>query len=405
MELESGEVGAALGSSIVKVLSAQSLDGLEAVARGKVPLSQAEPDLEGFVALPASQPVPGSSFEWQRKMQDLLPQMCQEDVSAWVVNHMEDLGKALGLLMEGHESEARSLFQKIEGGKEGGKGRPKVKQMGTSDEVVDCSHGKQLWELCKEKYEPLWLKGGNHCDLELYPEYIRHLKKFVSTVEKSPSQRNSSRRSTDRFEQSRRSTDCFEAPRKSTDRREKPRQSTDRPEKMKSHESKSNNVDKLEKLRISFDQMERSRRSVDWQEKSRRSIDHQLERARKSVDRNPDDSSRRGHRSEETILTFHWLPSKGSFCLVVTLEGSMAHGVQQQNQCGLPPLVKSEVMLPASAIFKLGGEKPRANQDCLVLSFLGTFRGSCKEAAIEAVVRNWKQTMLASLASAAGIYP
>ncbi|KAI9379604.1 hypothetical protein POPTR_017G117633v4 [Populus trichocarpa] len=31
---------------------------------------------------------------------------------------------------------------------------------GTSDEVVDYSHGKQLWELCKEKYEPLWINGG-----------------------------------------------------------------------------------------------------------------------------------------------------------------------------------------------------------------------------------------------------
>ncbi|XP_039126073.1 alpha/beta hydrolase domain-containing protein 17B-like [Dioscorea cayenensis subsp. rotundata] len=53
---------------------------------------------------------------------------------------------------------------------------------GTADDVVDCSHGKQLWELCKEKYEPLWLKGAGHCNVELYPEYIRHLKKFVSTV-------------------------------------------------------------------------------------------------------------------------------------------------------------------------------------------------------------------------------
>ncbi|KAL1173180.1 hypothetical protein V6Z11_A05G396600 [Gossypium hirsutum] len=128
---------------------------------------------------------------------------------------------------------------------------------GTSDEVVDCSHGKQLWELCKEKYEPLWLKGGNHCDLEQYPEYIRHLKKFISTVEKSPSQR------------------------KSADRREKPRKSTDRPEKLK---NQSNNLDKLEKLRISFDQLEKSRRSVDCHEKSRKNVDHQLERARKSVD-------------------------------------------------------------------------------------------------------------------------
>ncbi|KAK8593026.1 hypothetical protein V6N12_045115 [Hibiscus sabdariffa] len=152
---------------------------------------------------------------------------------------------------------------------------------GTSDDVVDCSHGKQLWELCKEKYEPLWIKGGNHCDLEQYPEYIRHLKKFISTVEKSPSQRYSSRRSTDQFEQSRRSTDAFEVSRKSTDRREKPRKSTDRPEKLK---NQSNNLDKLEKLRISFDQLERSRRSVDCHEKSRKSIDHQLERARKSVD-------------------------------------------------------------------------------------------------------------------------
>ncbi|XP_002968426.2 alpha/beta hydrolase domain-containing protein 17B [Selaginella moellendorffii] len=61
---------------------------------------------------------------------------------------------------------------------------------GTSDEVVDCSHGKQLWDLCKEKYEPLWLKGGGHCNLELYPEYIRHLRKFIMSLEKSGGPRN-----------------------------------------------------------------------------------------------------------------------------------------------------------------------------------------------------------------------
>ncbi|KAL7614431.1 uncharacterized protein LOC111880302 [Lactuca sativa] len=49
---------------------------------------------------------------------------------------------------------------------------------GTADEVVDYSHGKQLWELCKDKYEPLWLNGGGHCNLELYPEFIVHLKEF-----------------------------------------------------------------------------------------------------------------------------------------------------------------------------------------------------------------------------------
>ncbi|XP_044476450.1 alpha/beta hydrolase domain-containing protein 17B-like [Mangifera indica] len=155
---------------------------------------------------------------------------------------------------------------------------------GTSDEVVDCSHGKQLWELCQEKYEPLWLKGGNHCDLELFPEYLRHLKKFITSVEKSTSQRSNSRRSVDQLEHSRQSTDCFEAPRKSTDHREKPRKSTGRPEKLRLYEYKFNNNDKLEKLRISLDHMDRSRRSVEYHDKSRRSIDQQLERARKSVD-------------------------------------------------------------------------------------------------------------------------
>ncbi|KAK9683188.1 hypothetical protein RND81_10G121900 [Saponaria officinalis] len=61
---------------------------------------------------------------------------------------------------------------------------------GTADEVVDWSHGKQLHELCKEKYEPLWLSGGGHCNLELYPEYIRHLKKFVSFLNKSKAATN-----------------------------------------------------------------------------------------------------------------------------------------------------------------------------------------------------------------------
>ncbi|XP_076902765.1 uncharacterized protein LOC143557614 [Bidens hawaiensis] len=63
---------------------------------------------------------------------------------------------------------------------------------GTSDEVVDHSHGKQLWELCKNKYEPLWLTGGGHCNLEFYPEFIRHLKKFVLALGKSKRATNGS---------------------------------------------------------------------------------------------------------------------------------------------------------------------------------------------------------------------
>lgn len=157
---------------------------------------------------------------------------------------------------------------------------------GTADDVVHYSHGKQLYQLCQEKYEPLWINGGSHCDLELYPEYIKHLKKFVSNVEKPPSQRNMSRssRSVDQPEQSRSSIDFIEPPRTSTDRRARSRRSTDKPENHKAFEVKIHNVDKVSKLQVTFDQLERSRRSVEYQEKPRRSIDIQLEKARKSVD-------------------------------------------------------------------------------------------------------------------------
>jgi len=55
---------------------------------------------------------------------------------------------------------------------------------GTNDDIVDWSHGKRLWELAKEKYDPLWVKGGGHCNLETFPEYIKHLRKFISAMEK-----------------------------------------------------------------------------------------------------------------------------------------------------------------------------------------------------------------------------
>ncbi|KAE8672307.1 Alpha/beta-Hydrolases superfamily protein isoform 2 [Hibiscus syriacus] len=152
---------------------------------------------------------------------------------------------------------------------------------GTYDDVVNCSHGKQLWELCQVKYEPLWVKGGDHCDLELYPEYIRHVKKFISSVERKPSRRAGSQRSTDGIKHSRRSADYFKPPRRSMDQkdnprrssdtREKPRTSTDRPERRKFHEyTKFNIIDQLENLRIFLDHMERtdrSRRNVEYIEK------------------------------------------------------------------------------------------------------------------------------------------
>ncbi|KAG9448604.1 hypothetical protein H6P81_008569 [Aristolochia fimbriata] len=150
---------------------------------------------------------------------------------------------------------------------------------GTADEVVDCSHGKQLWEQCKEKYEPLWLKGGNHCNLELYPEYIRHLKKFISAIEKSPKLvKEMNQHSDDQFDPPRRSSDRFDLPRMSMEHAEKSRLSVDVRDKSRS------STDRREKSRISTDRREKSRKSVDRSDKARLSID-QPEKSRKSIDR------------------------------------------------------------------------------------------------------------------------
>ncbi|GER48026.1 alpha/beta-Hydrolases superfamily protein, partial [Striga asiatica] len=54
---------------------------------------------------------------------------------------------------------------------------------GTEDDVVSWLHGNGLWEMAREPYEPLWIKGGGHCNLELYPDYIRHLCKFIQEME------------------------------------------------------------------------------------------------------------------------------------------------------------------------------------------------------------------------------
>ncbi|KAJ6731779.1 ALPHA/BETA HYDROLASE DOMAIN-CONTAINING PROTEIN [Salix purpurea] len=35
-----------------------------------------------------------------------------------------------------------------------------------------------------KKYDPLWVKGGGHCNLETFPEYIKHLRKFINAMEK-----------------------------------------------------------------------------------------------------------------------------------------------------------------------------------------------------------------------------
>ncbi|XP_059655629.1 uncharacterized protein LOC132302724 [Cornus florida] len=148
---------------------------------------------------------------------------------------------------------------------------------GTEDRDVDIFHGKKLWELCKEKYEPLWIEGGKHCGLEFFPEFFRHLKKFISAIEKLQCHENElvesidhqlkhsmnstdlkSRLSTDHREQSRTSIGQREICRRSADTREKPRTSADRRE-LRSRKS----VDCSGKSRNSTDQSERGRNSID----------------------------------------------------------------------------------------------------------------------------------------------
>ncbi|ERN16807.1 hypothetical protein AMTRI_Chr02g264050 [Amborella trichopoda] len=122
---------------------------------------------------------------------------------------------------------------------------------GTADEVVDWSHGKQLWELSKNKYDPLWIDGGGHCNLEIYPDYMLHLNKFISTLGK---QRSSSMELVnpitfnfsnvkEKPEISRHSFDS---------RTERSRRSIGRREKHKRH------GERLEKARSSLDQLGRT---------------------------------------------------------------------------------------------------------------------------------------------------
>ncbi|KAK7291581.1 hypothetical protein RIF29_06842 [Crotalaria pallida] len=148
---------------------------------------------------------------------------------------------------------------------------------GTADDVVDWSHGKQLWELCQEKYEPLWLRGGKHCDLETYPEYLRHLRKFISTIENPAFQRS---RFT-RVEAAKENIEC--SPRNSggdQNQRDKARKNTWK-ELLKFGQHKINKVERLERSRFSLDQLERCPRKQ--YHDNRISVDAQFERARRSV--------------------------------------------------------------------------------------------------------------------------
>ncbi|XP_020694095.1 alpha/beta hydrolase domain-containing protein 17B isoform X1 [Dendrobium catenatum] len=154
---------------------------------------------------------------------------------------------------------------------------------GTDDDVVNFSHGKKLWELCKEKYEPLWIKGGNHCNLELYPEYIRHLKKFVSVVERLPAKTSEIPQLP---ETPPISSVTLEPPRNSTDQKEKSRPSIDKKNKPQQGTEKSVKARRSIERRISITRKEKSRKSTDCCPANRPNdnMDY-LEKPRKSFDR------------------------------------------------------------------------------------------------------------------------
>lgn len=131
-----------------------------------------------------------------------------------------------------------------------------------------------MWELAKVKYEPLWVKGGNHCNLELYPEYIKHLKKFVGAIEKLPPPNDESPESSGASDRTQTEPEGTEEPRKSVDHREKTRPSIDH----------RKSTDRRDKPRGSTDRRDKSRKSVDNPDRPRASVD-QPDRPRKSVDR------------------------------------------------------------------------------------------------------------------------
>ncbi|MFS8016811.1 putative serine aminopeptidase, S33, alpha/Beta hydrolase [Helianthus anomalus] len=133
---------------------------------------------------------------------------------------------------------------------------------GTADEVVDHSHGKQLWELCKNKYEPLWLTGGGHCNLEFYPEFIRHLKKFVLSLGKSKGTANGSKNPTVDVENQKKAPESCTAGTADTFelRPELPQVSRN---SLDSRLEKSKKSNKPEKSRMSVD-MFRRRKGLVW---------------------------------------------------------------------------------------------------------------------------------------------
>ncbi|XP_015075028.1 alpha/beta hydrolase domain-containing protein 17B-like [Solanum pennellii] len=152
---------------------------------------------------------------------------------------------------------------------------------GTEDDIVDISHGKKLWELSKMKYEPLWVKGGNHCDLQVFPQFFTHLKKFIISLERQSDYCQTVEESIIDLDYTLDITNEIKC-RPSIEEIEKSsRISTEQKDQIIAIRP---STDSKLKPRISFDKREKPRKSMDYFGKSRSSTD-QSERGRNSIDR------------------------------------------------------------------------------------------------------------------------
>ncbi|XP_062196021.1 uncharacterized protein LOC133899099 isoform X2 [Phragmites australis] len=161
---------------------------------------------------------------------------------------------------------------------------------GTNDDIVDCSHGKRLWELCQQKYEPLWIEGGDHGNLETFPVYVRHLKKFLSAMKKLPVEKEASAENEELLAENKTPPDSValsEVPCMTSRRLEPSRESTihEQPRLSTEHvDKRRRSTGHREKVRSNTDKKEKSRRSVDWFDRIKEE-NEQTEKPRKSFDR------------------------------------------------------------------------------------------------------------------------
>ena len=61
--------------------------------------------------------------------------------------------------------------------------RPILLIHGVDDEIVPFEHSVELYDLCKIKYPPIWVRGGSHNDLRTFGKNLyRLIQKFIDTI-------------------------------------------------------------------------------------------------------------------------------------------------------------------------------------------------------------------------------